>query len=90
MMRNIQNLVLVGQEVTYKLLSIGTFKFDGVEYVQVHCDRRDIEFSAMYEMRSIKKAVFKYIDLYDDYVNSEKRYGNFVPLEAMKDKNVSK
>lgn len=89
-MRNILNLVLIGQEVTYKLLSIGTFKYDGVEYVQVHCDRKDIEFSYMYEMRSIRKAVFKYIDLYDDYIHSESKYGNFVPLEAIKGKNVSK
>lgn len=89
-MRNIQNLVLGGHEVTYKLLSIGSFKYDGVEYIQVHCDRRDIEFSHMYDMRQIKKAVFKYIDLYNDYLNSEGRYGNFVPLEAMKAKNVPK
>ena len=44
----------------------------------------------MYEMRSIRKAVFKYIDLYDDYIHSESKYGNFVPLEAIKGKNVSK
>jgi len=88
-MRDILNLINNGHEVSYKLLSIGIFKYDGVQYVQVHCDRKDIEFSNMYDKAFIKRAVLKYLELHSKYIASESKYGNFVPLEA-KTKNVSK
>lgn len=78
-MREILNTVMSGHEVTYKLLSIGTFKYDGVEYIQVHCDRRDLEFSNMYDLAFSRKAVGKYLELHSKYLASEKKYGSFVP-----------
>jgi hypothetical protein len=91
MIRDINNLVTNGHEVSYKLLSIGTFKFDGREYIQVHCDRRDLEFSNMYDLAFSRRAVIKYIELHTKYILSEKRYGSFPPIEEEKrGRNVSK
>lgn len=88
-MREIIYLIKNGHEVSYKLLSIGLFKFDGVQYVQVHCDRKDIEFSNMYDMSFINRAVAKYTELHSKYKVSERKYGNFVPLNV-ETTNVSK
>ena len=88
-MRDIINLILAGHEVSYKQLSIGMFKFDGIQYIQVHCDRRDIEFSNMYNMDYLRRAAAKYIELHSKYIVSERKYGDFVPCEIWR-KNVPK
>lgn len=84
MIRDISNLVLSGHEVSYKLLAIGLFKYDGVQYIQVHCDRRDMEYSYMYDTAFSHKAVAKYLELHSKYLGSERKHGNFPPLEGVK------
>ena len=79
-MRNITDLIASGHEVSYKLLSIGMFKYDGTKYIQVHCDRRDLEFSNMYHMSQIRQAVTKYLELSNKYIASEIKFGSFPPI----------
>lgn len=79
-MKNIIDLINGGHEVSYKLLSIGTYKYDGAKYIQVHCDRRDLEFSQMYNMGQIKQATLKYLDLTNKYIASEIKFGSFPPI----------
>ncbi len=89
-MNDIINLVKSGHNVNYKLLSIGTFKYDGVTYIQVHCDRRDLEFSFMFTQEEIRRAAGKYLSLHSKYIASESKYGNFPPIELEGKRNVSK
>lgn len=74
----------------YKLLSIGHFTYNGEYYVQVHCDRKDIEFSELYSLKDIKYACHKYVFLYNKYKYSEVQYGQFVPIDKERILNVSK
>lgn len=82
-------LILENHDVSYKLLSIGTIKIDNKRYIQVHCDRQDIEFSKLYEVGEVRYAIQKYFHLYSLYVISEAKYGDFVPLDKIRKKNVS-
>lgn len=82
------SLILSNHDVSYKLLSIGKIKLDGREYIQVHCDRPDIEFSKLYTIEEIRYAIQKYIHLHSQYIMSETKYGDFVPLDKRK-KHVS-
>jgi hypothetical protein len=82
------SLILNNHDVSYKLLSIGMIKLNGEQYIQVHCDRPDIEFSKLYAIDEIRYAIQKYIHLHSQYVMSEAKYGNFVPLDIIRKKNV--
>lgn len=75
-------LIKNGHEITYKLLSIGTIKFNGIRYVQVHCDRRDIQYSRLFTMEELSFAISRYFILHKKYTQSEVRYGSFPPFEG--------
>lgn len=66
-----------GMELSYKLLHIGKFKFWGVEYIQVHCDRADLEYSHMFELDRKATAVSKFLELKVKYGISEQKYGKY-------------
>ena len=89
-MNDIVNLIRSGHTVSYKLLSIGTFKYDGVTYIQVHCDRRDLEFSYMFSLEELRRAAGKYLSIHSKYIASESKYGKFPPIETEGKRKVSK
>lgn len=82
------SLILNNHDVSYKLLSIGLVKLDNRPYIQVHCDRSDIEFSKLYTVEDIRYAIQKYMHLYSQYIISEAKYGDFVPLDKIGRRNV--
>lgn len=84
----IEKILLNHNILEYKLLSIGKYTHCGYDYIQVHCDRKDIEFSELFAVNDIKYACHKYIWLYHKYKFSENQYGNFVPLDKERILNV--
>lgn len=84
--RQVEQLLLNNHDLSYKLLSIGMLKHNGEKFIQVHCDRADIEFSKLYNENELRTAVQKYFYLYSLYLSSEHKYGNFVPLEKFRKK----
>lgn len=85
----IERILLNDSHVEYKLLSIGRYTHCGNTYIQVHCDRKDIEFSKLFDISDVKHACHKYVWLYHKYRFSENQYGSFVPLDKERILNVS-
>jgi hypothetical protein len=85
----IEKVLLNNGVLEYKLLSIGAYTHCGHNYIQVHCDRKDIEFSELFNINDIKHACHKYVWLYHKYKFSENQYGNVVPPDKERMLNVS-
>jgi len=81
-MNDILKLVFDGHEISYKQLSIGSFRFNGQQFIQVHCDRTDLQFSDMYPTTVARKAVAKYVELHGKYLSSERKHGDCPPFVA--------
>lgn len=78
--KQIKQLVIDGYEVSYKKLFISQIKHMGIEWIQVHCDRSEIEYSSLYKPVNVFWAVNKFIGLKAKYSileikNGERDYG---------------
>lgn len=62
-------------EVVYKKLSIGPVEIDNEKYIQVHCDRHDINHSCLFTLDKMNRAISKFLELEKEYKESEKRHG---------------
>lgn len=80
--KKILDIVMGGFEVSYKLLYISKIKLgsNSEEYVQVHCDKFDLEYSKLFKLENVQFAVSKFLYLklqYNilEYKRSEENYG---------------
>jgi hypothetical protein len=58
-------------EISYKLLYISKFKVNGIDKVQVHCDKHDCQYSNLFNMDNLYGAVSKFMTLRAEYLVSE-------------------
>lgn len=64
---NIQSLLVQNCDVSYKLLNIGLYKSSGSTYVQVHCDKHNLQYSNMFPLHEMDSAIKTFLDLKGKY-----------------------
>jgi len=61
--------------ISYKRLSIGAVQYDDKVYIQVDCDRYDIQTTKLYQLKNTDFAIAAFTGLLSRYMASELKNG---------------